>query len=250
VRAPTITFQGNAQIPTADLLAAMRSNDPDDPALADDPSGLLERDVLNLTSLYYDRGFVTVQLDPPAQHVDPNTGNRIIAITIHEGPPYRIGALAVHELDANGHDVTPLGGKDKARALFTSSSGDFFGRANVAAAVQAIQRLYTDAGYAFVEVAPVTALHTDERLIDLDVQIHRGALARIERVEIYGNTRTDEKTVRGFVQIASKDRYSETKLQDAKRALERSGRFTSVAIATSHPSAKPTVIIRIELVER
>ena len=69
-----------------------------------------------LSALYYDRGYLSVQIGTPRVMLTPDRKGIEIAITIDEGPRFKIRQLRIYERDADGHEVEPLGGRRALRA--------------------------------------------------------------------------------------------------------------------------------------
>jgi outer membrane protein insertion porin family len=55
---------------------------------------VFERDVLMLSALYYDKGYLSVQIGTPRVMLTPDREGIDITIAIHEGPRYKIRQLA------------------------------------------------------------------------------------------------------------------------------------------------------------
>jgi hypothetical protein len=103
-----ITFIGNHSIPDAELREVMITGQS---SLLDFGSGgpfrqdAFERDVLVLSSLYYDRGFLGVQIATPRVMLTPDRKGIEITLAIQEGPRFKIRRLRVFEVDNDGREV-------------------------------------------------------------------------------------------------------------------------------------------------
>ncbi|MEI7892627.1 MAG: outer membrane protein assembly factor BamA [Myxococcales bacterium] len=211
---------------------------------------VFERDVLMLNALYYDRGYMNVQVGTPRVMLTPDREGIDITVVVHEGPRYKIRQLKVFELDADGREVEPLKGRRALRALLRSNSGDWFNRAELIKDLQSIRTLYRDAGFANVEAEPQMELDPARQEVDILVPIRRGPPVKIERIEIKGNSKTRDKVLRREMEIQEGQLFSETRLEDSKRRVQALGYFERVDVSTEQGSAPDKIIVNFEIGER
>ncbi len=210
-----------------------------------------DRDVFVLSSLYYDRGFLSVQINAPRVMLTPDRSGIELAITIHEGPQYRIRSIRLFERDAEGKEVEPIGGRRHLREMVRARPGDVFNRTELAKDLQDVQTLYRDAGYANVKAEPATDIDQDRNEVDVIVPIQRGPLVHFGRIEIRGNSKTRDKVIRRELEIAEGELFSETKLERSRRRVMSLGYFERVDISTEQNSGEPdTINVNLEVGER
>ncbi|MFO0678889.1 MAG: outer membrane protein assembly factor BamA [Polyangiaceae bacterium] len=248
-----VTFIGNDHVPDAELREIMQTGQTG--FLSFGSGGpyrqdMFERDVLMLNALYYDKGYMTVQIGTPRVMLTPDREGIEIVVAIHEGPRFKIRQLQVFERDADGKEVEPLGGRRALRELLRAHSGDWFNRAELVKDLQAINTKYRDAGYANVSAEPETEMDPVKREVDIRIPIRRGPLVRVERIEIKGNTKTRDKVLRREMEIAEGDLFSETKLEDSKRRITALGYFERVDVSTEQGSAPDRININFDIQER
>ncbi|MBI5536371.1 MAG: outer membrane protein assembly factor BamA [Deltaproteobacteria bacterium] len=209
-----------------------------------------ERDVLMINAMYYDRGYLSVQVAAPRVNLTPDRTGIEVTITLNEGPQYRIRRLRIWERDDNGKEVEPLGGRRRLREMVHAKSGDVFKRAELAHDLQSIRTLYRDEGFANVEADPETKLDPANKLVDVVVPIRRGPPVHIERIEIRGNTKTRDKVIRREMYVQEGQLFSETKLEDSRKRIIALGYFERVDLSTEEGSAPDKVKVNIEVQER
>jgi outer membrane protein insertion porin family len=248
-----ITFIGNYGVPDDDLRAVMQTGQG---SVFSFGSGgpyrqdVFERDVMLLSALYYDKGYMNVQVGTPRVMLTPDREGIELALVIREGPRFKIRQLKIYERDADGKEVEPLGGRRALRQLVRARSGDYFNRAELVKDLQAIRTLYRDAGYANMEADPETELDPVKREVDIVVPIRRGPLVHVERIEIKGNTKTRDKVLRREMEIEEGQLFSETRLEDSKRRIVALGYFERVDVSTEQGSTPDTININFEVTER
>lgn len=248
-----ITFVGNYNVPEEELRAGMQTGQG---SIFSFGSGgpyrqdVFERDVLLLNALYYDKGYMNVQIGTPRVMLTPDREGIEITLVIHEGPRFKIRQLKVYERDNEGKEVEPPGGRRALRQLIRAKSGDYFNRAELVKDLQAVRTLYRDLGYANVEAEPETELDPVKREVDIIIPIRRGPLVRVERIEVKGNTKTRDKVLRREMEIEEGNLFSETKLEDSKRRIIALGYFERVDVSTEQGSTPETININFEVTER
>lgn len=248
-----VTFIGNHHVPDEELREVMLTGQT---SFFDFGSGgtfrqdAFERDILVLSALYYDRGYLAVQVSTPRVMLTPDRTGIEITISITEGPRFKIRSLRIYERDDDGKEVEPLGGRRHLREMVRARPGDWFNRAELAKDLGAVQTLYRDAGYANVEAPPATDLDLDRREVDIVVAIRRHQLVYFGRIEVRGNTKTRDKVIRREMEIRETELYSETKLEKSKRRITALGYFERVDISTEQGDDPSHVNVNVEVGEK
>jgi outer membrane protein insertion porin family len=209
-----------------------------------------ERDVLVLNALYYDRGFLSVQVATPRVMLTPDRTGIEITLAITEGPRYKIRQLRIFERDDDGKEIEPLGGRRHLREMVRAKPGDYFNRAELVKDLGAVQTMYRDEGYANVEAPPQTDLDPDKAEVDIVVPIKRRNLVYFGRIEIKGNTKTRDKVIRREMEIAERQLFSETKLDRSKRRITALGYFERVDVSTEAGEDANHVNVNVEIGEK
>ena len=211
---------------------------------------VLERDILIITALYYDKGYMNVQIGTPRVMLTTDREGIEVTIIIHEGPRFKIRQLKISEKDNDGNDIDPLGGRKKLREMVRAHSGDWFNRAEVVKDLEAVRTLYKDAGYYTVEAEPDTEIDAPDALVDILIPIHRGPPVRIERIEIKGNTKTRDKIIRRELEIQEGQLYSETGVELSRKRVMALGYFERVDVTKEVGSSPDKVNVYFEIAER
>ncbi len=250
----SIAFTGNHHISGSDLRGFMQtsqtgffsfisSNDTFKQSVFDD-------DVIRLQALYYDRGYLAVNIGTPRIELTPDRRYIDITVPIDEGPRFRIGRLAVQELSSDGTEITPLGGRRRLRGMVGENPGDWFSRTKIVSDLQAVTRYYRDRGYAHVEVRPQTNIDSPGRKVDVIVAIRRGPLVHVERINIRGNAKTADRVIRRELTIVEGDLYSQSKVEESKARVTALGYFEHVDVSEEDGSAPNEIVINVEVAER
>ncbi|MBI5490186.1 MAG: outer membrane protein assembly factor BamA [Deltaproteobacteria bacterium] len=250
-----IAFTGNESIPEEELLGIMSTS----PVTFWSPitdSGRykeadFERDLTLIKAYYLDQGFLDVEVGPPRVALSPDRRDISITIPIAEGPQYSLRRVAVEEYDEDGAELDFLGGRAAVRELIHVEPGDQFSRTAVGEDLQTLTRYYKEQGYANVNVNPDVQPVRGSTEADLVYRIVRGTPVYIERIEIKGNDKTEDKVIRREIQIAEGDLYNETLIELSKRRIEQLGYFeTPIAWSTRSGADERHVIITFEVKEK
>ncbi|MCU0658274.1 MAG: outer membrane protein assembly factor BamA [Polyangiaceae bacterium] len=249
-----VTFIGNHSIPEEQLREVLLTGNGGFFAFGSGGAfrqDAFDRDVFILSSLYYDRGFLSVQINAPRIMLTPDRSGIELAITINEGPQYRIRSLRIFERDADGKEVEPIGGRRHLREMVRARPGDVFNRTELAKDLQDVQTLYRDAGYANVKAEPATDIDQERNEVDVIVPIQRGPLVHFGRIEVRGNSKTRDKVIRRELEISEGQLFSETRLERSRRRVMSLGYFERVDISTEQNSGEPNVVnVNLEVGER
>ncbi len=248
-----ITFIGNESVSEGELRGQMQTGA--DSILSFGSGGpyrqdIFERDVLLLNALYYDRGYMSVQIGTPRVMLTPDREGIEITLAIHEGPRFKIRQLRIYERDNEGKEVEPLGGRRALRDKIRAKSGDWFNRAELIKDLTSVRTLYRDAGYANVEAEPETELDPVKAEVDIIIPIRRGPPVHIERIEVKGNTKTRDRILRREMEIQEGQLFSESGLDNSKRRITALGYFERVDVSTEQGSQPDKININFEVGER
>jgi outer membrane protein insertion porin family len=142
-----------------------------------------------------------------------------IEIQISEGIQFKLG-----DISFSGETLS-LSSKDL-RSIFSLSKGDIFNRKIIVNDIQKVIDVYSDQGYAFVDVSPTTNDFLDS--IDVDVNISLNKKVYINRITISGNTRTKDEVIRREIGVSEGSLYSKSTIKNSILKLRRLGYFSDV----------------------
>ena len=209
-----------------------------------------ERDILFITSFYYDRGYLAVNITAPRVLLTPDRTGIEIVVTIEEGPRFKIRRLSVVESDADGHETEPLGGQRAVREMIRARPGEWYNAAELAKDIAGIQTLYRDAGYAHVEARPQSQIYPEVSRVDIVVRIQRRGLVRFGRIEIKGNTKTRDRVIRREMEIKEGALFSETRLDRSRKRIAQLGYFQRVDLQTAQGDDADHINVMIDVIEK
>jgi outer membrane protein insertion porin family len=211
---------------------------------------LFDRDVTMVQALYWNHGYIDVQVGTPRVELSPDRRFIFLSIPIVEGPRYRVGRVRVVEYDRDGKEVELLDGRRRVRSMVLTDRGEWFSREKVMEDVNRITRHYQDHGFANTNVNLKTLTNQETRIVDLVLEITRGPMVYFERIELRGNTKTRDRVIRRELLIHEGEKYSQTGIDRSKARVTALGYFERVDVTTNPGSTPDKVIVTIEVTER
>jgi len=203
---------------------------------------VLQNDLELLADQYFNIGYLQVKVRKPVILISDDRKYVDIFIQIEEGDQFRVGTL-----DVSGDLLKP---KEELLGQLVTKPGDVFKRHVLRQDVLTLNDTYADQGYAYVNVAPLTQLDTERRLVDLRFDIEKGTLVRINRIRISGNTKTRDKIIRREMKIAEGELFSSTKIKSSRQRINNLGFFEEVDVSTSKTRDEQLMDIDINVKER
>lgn len=200
---------------------------------------VLKTDVERLTAFYYDNGHIDVKVDQPK--IERREDGLHVTIKIDEGEVYRVGSV-----DVAGDLLPNMGGVRSRLALAT---GDVFRTSKLREDINTVTEVYGDAGYAFVNVNPDTAVEAVDRTVDVTYRVSRGPEVTIDRILISGNTKTRDKVLRRELRLMEQERFSGSALKRSQERLKRLGYFEDVNITTRKSEGPDRLDLLIDVKE-
>jgi outer membrane protein insertion porin family len=220
-----------------------------------------EIDPLAAEAVYQDEGYLNVRIGTPRASLSPDKTRIHLSIPVTEGEQYTMRSFDVSGdlLVEDKAELKRMKREDPDRILFLKSdilgrtkvkAGEIFSRSKVATDVIAVADRYRDQGYAYVNIVPETDVNDEERSVGLDLRIESGPRVRVERVEITGNTKTQDLVVRREVRVYEGEWYSATLLRLSEQRVNALGFFEKVEVTTRQGTAPDRLVVVFDVTEK
>lgn len=181
---------------------------------------------------YYQRqGYADVEVTGAAAELAPDRSGFFVTYTLREGPRYRVGEVAINSSLRN---VTA----DRLRPTLEIYSGDWYDGDAVERMTQALIDEANLAGAPFVEVEPRITRNRDAKTIDIAFEVREGPRQYVERIDINGNTRTQDRVIRREMRLAEGDAFNAAQMRRSRQRIRDLGYFNDVQI-TPVPGSSP-----------
>jgi outer membrane protein insertion porin family len=202
----------------------------------------LDEDLERIVQFYNDYGFVQARVESSDIQVDRTNARAVIRIVVVEGPQFLVGGV-----DITGVKLLPL---EEIRRQVTLKPGEPFSRSKLRETLKQINDLYGAIGRASVEVTPNLVQDIPNRRMNVTLEIVEGPEVYVERINIAGNTRSQEKILRREIPMAEGDLFTNQKLERARQRLINLNYFEKVDATTAPGSAKDRIVVQITVTEK
>jgi outer membrane protein insertion porin family len=184
--------------------------------------GKLDLDLENLRSFYLDRGFLDFEIVSNEVSLDPAKEDVLVTVVLSEGVSYRVGRIAL--------DGTAVVTAAEVRDLIEVQEGAVFSRRTVVDSRVAIEKKLANGGHAFANVNPIPNPNRDTKIVDIAFVIDPGPKVYVRRINISGNTETQDVVIRREMRQMEGALYSDKKIERSKERIDRLGFFEDVFI--------------------
>ena len=198
------------------------------------------RDLRLIEKLYTDNGYVQSRVVGP--EVDAREEGLFLKVGIVEGPQFTVGKLTVE-----GDETIDLVALRKKIQLEEES---IFSRSSLTSDVETLEAHYTDRGFFFANVNPITQTNQDELSIDVEFTVEKGPLYFVRNVDVRGNTRTVDSVIRREIRLVEGQLYSARALQVSSFRIRRLGYFEDVAFEPNTTEDPSLLDLDVNVVER
>jgi outer membrane protein insertion porin family len=202
----------------------------------------LDEDVERILALYNDHGYIQARVEGYDLTVDRARARVTLTFTVVEGPQYRVDTIPIR-----GVTLFP---EHEVRRLVALKPGDVFSRSALRQSIRAITDLYGTIGRAAAEVNPRLEPVEATAKVNLTLEISEGPEVYVERINISGNLRSQDKILRREIPMAEGELFTLQKLARARQRLLNLGYFERVDVTTQPGSDKGRVVVSIDVTER
>ncbi|MBI5628224.1 MAG: outer membrane protein assembly factor BamA, partial [Candidatus Rokubacteria bacterium] len=127
---------------------------------------------------------------------------------------------------------------------------DVFSRSKLRESMKGIQDLYGVIGRASADVNPIATQDAATRRVHIAFEIAEGPEVFVERINISGNARSQDRILRREIPMHEGDLFTTKNLERARQKLNNLGYFEQVKATTAPGSAKDKIVVNIEVTEK
>ncbi|MDP6334963.1 MAG: outer membrane protein assembly factor BamA [Nitrospinaceae bacterium] len=246
VRIKNIRFVGNKSLVADDLKEQMETKAETWISFLDD-SGIYKKDILKLDmfrleGFYHDNGYIRVRVLEPKIGINKKDKEINIIVPIEEGPQYRVRKISAQSDETLTEEEILKAIKIKVKDVYNVSG--------VRADILNITELYSQRGYAYADVNPVTKINDDSRTVDLSVAIDKGRKVYVGEISLLGNTRTLDNVIRREFRLKEGEVFDSEKLKRSKQRINNLQFFEDVKIDTRRGRDSDLIDIVTTVTER
>lgn len=196
-----------------------------------------------LRRFYLRNGYVDFKVISANAELSPDRKSFFLTFTLQEGQRYKIGDISIESR------IRKLDGNSLMGAV-QLAKGDYYNGDKVENSVDAIKKAAKDQGIQFVDVKPEIKRDPAKHIVDLRFLVTQGPRVYVERIDITGNTRTQDYVIRRQFTLAEGDPLDQEALKNTRQALQDLNYFDNVNITTSPGSAPDRAIVNTQVADK
>jgi len=181
-------------------------------------------DIETLRSFYQDQGFLDFRVTSNQVSISPEKDGIFLTVNIEEGPRYTVSDFVL-----NGRLV--VSEEELLRYVYIAP-GRTYSRKDVDDTVEILADRLALEGYSSAEVVPVPDVDRDKNTVSFSINIKPGRRVYVRRIDISGNTLTNDNVIRRELRQTEGGVYSPSRVNRSKVRLQRLSFFDEVEIET------------------
>ena len=218
----------------------------------------LKGDIESIRNLYYNRGYIQVQVSDPIIEERPYTEHTheflgqtetyvtrnevAIRIKVQEGEQFFVGSVTI-----KGNKLLTA---DELLQEMRLVRGAVFSREVLRQDVERIMDRYDGIAHPFANVTPVFNIDQERKTVAVAVDIAEGEKVRIGRIDITGNVKTRDKVIRREMRLDEGDEYSKKAIRRSYERINNLNFFESVELLPERRLQEPVMDLNMKVKEK
>ena len=201
-------------------------------------------DQQKLRQFYLTEGYADFRVISAVAELTPDKRDFIITYVVEEGDRYKFGDVAVESeiRDFTTEFLTPQ---------LPMKSGDFYNAKQVEDTVERLSETAGLFGYAFADVRPEFTRNKETLTMDILFQVAESDRVYVERIDINGNTLTQDKVVRREFRLNEGDAFNSFQVKRSANRIKSLGFFQEdLEIEQKQGSAPDRIILEANVEEK
>jgi outer membrane protein insertion porin family len=204
----------------------------------------LAYDQQKLRQFYLTQGYADFRVVSAVAELTPDKRDFIITYVVEEGERYKFGDVTV---ESDLRDFKP----DFAKSLIPMKKGDWYNAKQVEDTVNGLNETAGLLGYAFAEADPNFDRDPEKKEMNLTFRIAETPRVYVERININGNTITQDKVVRREFRLQEGDPFNTFQVKRSKDRIQSLGYFQEKFEIDQKPGSTPDrVVLEANLEEK
>lgn len=183
-----------------------------------------------LRRFYLKHGYVDFKVVNAAAELLPDKTGFTLTIDVSEGQRYR---FSQPQIKVSLPAYAKKGNKEELIKLLDFEKGDWFNAEKIDSTVEQLTDKFANEGYAFVEVTPEFLRNEKDRTVQVVFRVQEGEKVFVNKINIHGNSRTQDKVIRREFKIKEGDAFNASKLRRSQQKVEDLDYFEKVDFKTS-----------------
>lgn len=196
----------------------------------------LNFDQQKLRQFYLTEGYADFKVISAIAELTPDKRDFIITFVVQEGKRYHFGDITVDS------EIRDFDNKKLASSL-AAKKGNWYDAKKVEDSVEAINQAAGLFGYAFAEVNPEFQPDRENLMMNINFHISESRRTYVERIDINGNTLTQDKVIRREIRVAEGDPFNTFQVKRSQDRINSLGYFQDKLEIQQKPGSAPDRVI-------
>ncbi|QNA86864.1 outer membrane protein assembly factor BamA [Sphingomonas sp. So64.6b] len=193
-------------------------------------------DQQKMRQFYLTEGYADFKVTSAVAELTPDKSDFIITYVVEEGPRYKFGDVSV---DSSIRDFN----NDALAKSLAIKKGDWYNAKLVENSVDSLSEAAGLYGYAFTEVNPEFQRDRENLTMSLNFNIAEAKRSYVERVDINGNTNTQDKVVRREIRLSEGDAFNSFQVKRSQDRINSLGFFQDKFEIKQTPGSAPDRVV-------
>ena len=181
-------------------------------------------DLETLRSFYQNQGFLDFNITSNQVSISPEKDGIFLTVNVDEGERYTVSSFVL-----NGQLVVP---EAELLPYVFIAPGRTYSRRDVDNTVTLLADRLAEEGYSYAEIVPVPDVNREDNTIAFSVNIKPGRRVYVRRIDVVGNTLTNDQVIRRELRQTEGGSFSPSRVNRSKIRLQRLSFFDEVEIET------------------
>ncbi len=193
-------------------------------------------DQQKLRQFYLTKGYADFRVVSAVAELTPDKKDFILTYVVEEGPRYKFGDVKVESQlrDFDG---------DRLATQLPMKKGDWYNAKLVEDTIDRLNETLGTFGYAFADVRPDYARSKEDLTMGLTFQIAEAPRVYVEKIDVNGNTLTQDKVIRREFRLAEGDAFNSLQVKRSTARINSLGYFQEKFEIEQKPGSAPDRII-------
>ncbi len=196
-----------------------------------------------LRRFYLSKGFADFRVVATNAELTRDGEEFFLSYHIDEGVLYTFGDARV-STSLDSVDIVEL------EELIVHEAGSRYDSRDLDETVDALIKTVGEQGYAFADVRPRVRRDRENQVVVVEYVIEEGARIYVERININGNTRTQDDVIRREIRLSEGDAFNKVLLSRSERNIRALGFFGAVEVTENPGTQEDQTIIDVNLREQ
>ena len=193
-------------------------------------------DQQKLRQFYLTKGYADFRVVSAVAELTPDKKDFIITYVVEEGQRYKFGDVKV---DSQLRDFD----SDRLANQLPMKKGDWYNAKLVEDTIERLNETAGTFGYAFADVRPNYDRNKEDLTMGLVFQIAEAPRVYVEKIEVNGNTLTQDKVIRREFRLAEGDAFNSLQVKRSTARINSLGYFQEKFEIEQKPGSAPDRIV-------